>query len=331
MKRSIVILSLFTATFSSAQLFDDLDAILAATTSDAQKLADAYVAPMGQSLTYSLNSGWANSAKTHKKFGFDITIGVASPSVSDEAKSFNINALKLDELRSDATTASTVLGADRNTTFYYELQLPDNTTVRQNVALPGGLGDDLVMNSLPTPYLQVGLGLLFDTDIIVRYIPNVENEGAEFGLFGIGLKHSLTQYLGLVDKLPLNISALAAFSKMNVEYELNSANPDQMVAYDISTFTLQALASLDFPIISLVGGFGYGKGDVNFDMLGDYTISLADGTSKSLNNPISFENSYTGTNAMIGVRANLAFIKLFANYTLQEFNTLNAGVSFSFR
>ena len=331
MKRSILFLSLFAATFSSAQLFDDLDAILAATNNDAQTLSQAFIAPLGQSLTYSLNSGWANSAKTHKKFGFDITVGVVSPSVSDEAKSFNINALNLQELESDFTTASTVFGADSNTTFYYELQLPDNSTIRQNVELPGGLGDDLIMNSLPTPYLQVGLGLLFDTDIIVRYIPNVENEGAEFGLFGIGLKHSLTQYLGLVDKLPLNISALAAFSKMNVEYELSSANPDQMVAYDISTFTLQALASLDFPIISLVGGFGYGKGDVNFDMLGDYTISLADGTSKSLNNPISFENSYTGANAMIGVRANLAFIKLFANYTLQEFNTLNAGVSFSFR
>ncbi|NCG04514.1 MAG: hypothetical protein GWO82_04190 [Bacteroidetes bacterium] len=331
MKRSILFLSLFAATFSSAQLFDDLDAILAATNNDAQTLSQAFIAPLGQSLTYSLNSGWANSAKTHKKFGFDITVGVVSPSVSDEAKSFNINALNLQELESDFTTASTVFGADSNTTFYYELQLPDNSTIRQNVELPGGLGDDLIMNSLPTPYLQVGLGLLFDTDIIVRYIPNVENEGAEFGLFGIGLKHSLTQYLGLVDKLPLNISALAAYSKMNVEYELSSANPDQMVAYDISTFTLQALASLDFPIISLVGGFGYGKGDVNFDMLGDYTISLVDGTSKSLNNPISFENSYTGTNAMIGVRANLAFIKLFANYTLQEFNTLNAGVSFSFR
>jgi hypothetical protein len=48
---------------------------LKATTQDAQTLVDAYVAPLGQSLTYSLNSGWASSAKTHKKLGFDITFG----------------------------------------------------------------------------------------------------------------------------------------------------------------------------------------------------------------------------------------------------------------
>ena len=327
MKRSIVILSLFTATFSSAQLFDDLDAILAATTSDAQKLADAYVAPMGQSLTYSLNSGWANSAKTHKKFGFDITIGVASPSVSDEAKSFNINALKLDELRSDATTASTVLGADRNTTFYYELQLPDNTTVRQNVALPGGLGDDLVMNSLPTPYLQVGLGLLFDTDIIVRYVPKTKIKGLEFDVLGVGVKHNLMQYFGLLDKLPLNVSALASFTKLNGNYQLNNAKPDQKVDLGVDTFMVQALASLDFPIISVVGGFGYGKGDASIQLLGDYSTEYP-GTSKD---PLKVEDTYTGTHAMVGVRANLLFLKIFANYTLQKFNTLNAGISFSFR
>ena len=57
-----------TTTFSSAQLFNDLENVLAATTHDAQILVDAYVAPLGQSLTYSLNSGWASSAKTHKKF-----------------------------------------------------------------------------------------------------------------------------------------------------------------------------------------------------------------------------------------------------------------------
>ena len=80
-----------------------------------------------------------------------------------------------------------------------------------------------------------------------------------------------------------------------------------------------------------MGGFGYGKGDAAFDMLGDYTISLADGTSKTRSNPLSSDKSYTGTHAMIGARANLLFLKIFANYTLQEFNTLNVGVSVNFR
>ena len=328
MKNLIILLMAFSTAFSSAQLFDDLDNVLAATTQDAQTLVDAYVAPLGQSLTYSLNSGWASSAKTHKKFGFDITIGVSSPSVSDQAKSFKIADLGLQQLSSTATTASTVFGAKRNTTFTYTLP---GTGTSQSLEMPGGLGDDLVMNSVPATYAQVGLGLFFETDLMVRYVPKIENHGAKFGLFGIGFKHNLMQYFGIMDKLPLNISAIASYSRMNLEYQLSSINTDQMVNYDVDTFTIQALGSLDFPIISIVGGIGYGKGDVAFDMLGDYTITLADGTSKSLSDPLKSEKAYTGTHAMIGARVNLLFLKIFANYTLQEFNTLNVGVSVSFR
>ena len=328
MKNLTILIISLTATFSSAQLFDDLDNVLAATTEDAQLLVDAYVAPLGQSLTYSLNSGWASSAKTHKKFGFDLTVGVASPSVSDAAKSFKIAGLGLKQLSSTATTASTVFGPKSGTTFTYTLP---GTSTSQSIEMPGGLGDDLVMNSLPAPYVQVGLGLFFETDLMVRYVPKIESQGAKFGLFGIGFKHNLMQYLGVVDKLPLNVSALASYSKMSLEYQLSTTNPGQMVNYDVDTFTIQALGSLDFPIISIVGGFGYGKGNVAFDMLGDYTIPLANGTSKTLSDPFSSEKASTGTHAMIGARANLLFLTIFSKYTLQTFHTLNTGVSISFQ
>jgi hypothetical protein len=328
MKKLTIFLISLTTTFSSAQLFDDLDNVLKATTQDAQTLIDAYVAPLGQSLTYSLNSGWASSAKTHKKLGFDITLGFSSPSVSDAAKSFKIADLGLNELESTATTASTIFGAKSSTNFTYTLP---GTSISQSLQMPGGLEDDLTMNSVPITYLQVGLGLFFDTDLVVRYVPKLKNQGAEVGLFGIGFKHNLMQYFGFLDKLPLNISALASYSRMNLEYQLSSINTDQMVNYDVDTFTIQALGSLDFPIISIVGGVGYGRGNVAFDMLGEYNFALANGTSKTLTDPLKSDKEYTGAHAMIGARANLLFLKIFANYTLQEFNTLNVGVSVSFR
>lgn len=320
MKRLILFFAFLSTFFSSAQLFDNLDSVLAATTEDAQLLVDAYVAPLGQSLTYSLNGGWASSAKTHKKFGFDLTIGAVSPSVSDGAKSFNPNSLGLKQLSTSSSSASTVFGKHSKTTF---TETSSSTTFK----IPGGMEDDLVMNSLPMPYIQARVGLFFDTDIIIRYIPKIENQGAEFGLTGVALKHNLMQYLGLLDKLPLNVSAIAAYSKMNIDYQLSSTNSNQKITYDVDTFLIQALASLDFPIISVVGGFGYGKGDASMKMLGDYSDKFP-GTPKD---PLKSENTYTGTHALIGLRANLLFLKIFANYTLQEFNTLNAGVSFSFR
>jgi hypothetical protein len=324
---TILIISL-TATFSSAQLFDDLDNVLAASTKDANILFEAYTAPLGESFTYALNSGWASSAKTHKKLGIDLTIGLASPSVSDAAKSFSINKLNLEQLTSTASSANTVFGAKGSTTFTYTLP---GTSTSQSVNIPGGLEDKLVMNSLPVPYLQAGVGLFFNTDVIVRYLPKFESQGAQVDVFGVGLKHNLMQYFGLFDKLPLNVSLLGSYTSLNVKYGLSNAYPNQQISAEVNTYMIQALGSLDFPVISIVGGFGYGKGDAAFDMLGDYTISLADGTSKTRSNPLSSDKSYTGTHAMIGARANLLFLKIFANYTLQEFNTLNVGVSVNFR
>lgn len=328
MKNLIIIIISLTAPFSSAQLFDDIENVLAASTKDANILFEAYTAPLYESFTYTLNSGWASSAKTHKKLGIDLTIGLASPSVSDAAKSFSISALNLEQLTSVALSANTVLGAKGSTTFNYTLPGTSNS---QSVNIPGGIEDELVVNSLPVPYIQAGLGLFFDTDVIVRYLPKTENQGAQVDVFGIGLKHNLMQYFGLFDKLPINVSLLGSFTSLNLNYGLSEASPNQQISGEVNTFMIQALGSLDFPVISIVGGFGYGKGDTVFNMLGDYTIPLADGTSKILSDPLKSEKEYTGTHAMIGARANLFFLKIFANYTLHEFNTLNVGVSLSFR
>ncbi|GIR50415.1 MAG: hypothetical protein CM15mP59_1570 [Flavobacteriaceae bacterium] len=56
-----------------------IENILLTSTEDARILAEGYTAPIGKTLTYALNSGWATSAKTHKKLGFGLTIGAAIP------------------------------------------------------------------------------------------------------------------------------------------------------------------------------------------------------------------------------------------------------------
>ena len=56
----------------------ELESILLAS-DDASKLTEAYVNPAMKGLLYSLNGGWFSTGKTHKKFGFDISL-VASAS-----------------------------------------------------------------------------------------------------------------------------------------------------------------------------------------------------------------------------------------------------------
>ena len=64
MKQLFLFFALLATTFSSAQLFDDLANLLKASEEDYNILADAYTAPLGQSLTHSLSNGWLTTAKT---------------------------------------------------------------------------------------------------------------------------------------------------------------------------------------------------------------------------------------------------------------------------
>ena len=45
---------------------------------DASLLAENYLRPSVKGLVSGMNSGWYSTAKTHKKFGFDITFGLNS-------------------------------------------------------------------------------------------------------------------------------------------------------------------------------------------------------------------------------------------------------------
>lgn len=335
------LLIIFMFVSSKAQLFEGFEEILKASQDDVNILAKGYISPLSKSLVYGLNSGWASTAKTHKKFGFDITIGGSAPFVNNDDESFVPEGLTSISFGPSTTSLPTIFGDDRIEQLQVNTVTPEGLPVSTQFNFPEGIKDDLIMGSLPSPYVQIGVGLFFDTDVIIRYIPETSLEGTDFSLRGIGLKHNLMQYFGPMDKLPLNVSILGAITSTEMTYTIpdTPADSKQRVDFDMNTYIIQALASLDFPLISLFGGIGYGSGTSTLKMLGDFSIDYnaqSQGFSSTetvlLNDPIErLETDASGMQSFIGARLNLAFVKIFANYTLQEYNTLTAGVSFSFR
>ena len=62
--------------------------ILLLANGDANQLLQNYMAPVMNGMQYSLNNGWYHTAKTHKKLGFDITVGMNASIVPNASKSF---------------------------------------------------------------------------------------------------------------------------------------------------------------------------------------------------------------------------------------------------
>ena len=335
---SILTLSL-SVTSVNAQLFDGIENILLTSTEDARILAEGYTAPIGKTLTYALNSGWATSAKTHKKLGFGLTIGGAAPFVPDVDQVFTPTGLT--SLSVPSGSLSTVFGegGDQELNFSFsESVLGNEIEYEGKLSFPGGLKDELPLGTVPAPIVQASVGVVFDTDLLVRFIPTMEMQGSTFSLTGFGLKHNIMQYFGPLDKLPLNVSVLAALSKASFEYDLSDStfggnSTNRKMTFEADTFTIQALASIDLPIISAFAGLGYNAGDSQFNVSGDYSIDygITGIGPRILKDPISIASDASGVMGIVGARLNLLFLKIFANYTIQEYNTLTAGISFNFR
>ena len=335
---SILTLS-FSVTSVNAQLFDGIENILLTSTEDARILAEGYTAPIGKTLTYALNSGWATSAKTHKKLGFGLTIGGAAPFVPDVDQVFTPTGLTSLSVPSGSLSTVFGKGGDQELNFSFsESVLGNEIEYEGKLSFPGGLKDELPLGTVPAPIVQASVGVVFDTDLLVRFIPSMEMQGSTFSLTGFGLKHNIMQYFGPLDKLPLNVSVLAAISKASFEYDLSDStfggnSTNRKMTFEADTFTIQALASIDLPIISAFAGLGYNAGDSKFNVSGDYSIDygITGIGPRILKDPISIASDASGVMGIVGARLNLLFLKIFANYTIQEYNTLTAGISFNFR
>jgi len=327
----------------------DLETILLAS-EDASLLTQNYLNPAMVGLMYSMNGGWATTAKVHKKFGFDITIGVNASFVPDAAKTFAFNPADYPFLSvaSGQNKLPTVMSED-DTEATIDVSIPngDGTSKVISFDMPGGITEDLPVNAVPAPTVQIGFGLPFKTDIKARFVPTQNYDDVEAKLLGFGLQHDLTQYLGPLDKLPLSVSVLGAFTSMSVTYAMSDTdNSDNVFVtngeaeFKMNTWTVQALASLDFKLITFYGSLGYNNGKTTAKMKGDYTLTYdvedSNGNQmgtvqEEISDPINMNFEANGMRATLGTRLNLGFFKIFGDYTFQKYNTATVGIALSFR
>ena len=331
--RKLALLFLFLLSFNAKS--QNLESLLLAS-DDTNLLMKNYMYPVMEGMIYSLNNGWYHTAKTHKKLGFDITINANAAMVPNSAKTFQFNASDYDylSLESGDPKIQTVMGSKNNSVI--AVKIPDGNGGDFKVAsieIPDGISGDVPLNSVPSPMIQASLGIPFDTDISIRFLPKINTDDVDGSLIGFGIKHNLMQYFGPLDKLPLNVAILGGYTTMNTTY--NIAN-NQDATFKLNAFTIQTIASLDFPFVSIYGGIGYDKGTSTLKLKGTYNLEYTiEGTNTTVNesviNPINMDFNADGARGTLGVRFSLGFFKIYGDYTIKEYNTVSAGMAFSFR
>lgn len=317
---------------------------------DAGRLAENYVNPFVKGFMYDLNGGWYTTAKTHKKFGFDLTI---NPSISfipasDEFFTFVPGDYKYLTLPDGETSIPTVMSdSEHETRVAVRIPYEGETYKVTEFNMPQGIGGELPAKAVPVPMAQIGLGLFGNTDVKIRFVPSISpTENFEFNLLGLGVQHSILPYFK-VENTVFNVSVLAAFTNMKMTYTIeNDTDFDEVnvengaAEFKINTWTVQALASVDLKLITFYGAVGYNSGKSSVKIKGDYILTydieddqgnMIGSVSETLSNPVSMNFQANGMRGTLGTRLNLGFFKIFADYTFQEYNTVTGGIAFSFR
>ncbi len=353
MKKYIFIAGFICCSFNSKA--QDIGQIIAGSLTDANKYATDYFRPFAEGEIHNLSRGWYSTARTHKFLGFDISINGQFAIIPKEKESFTFNNADYSSMKLSGTASSAALPTLMGGTSSQVINV--NSTVNgqpvsTSFTAPKGIGEDLKKNisflpvSTPLPVVQIGLGLIKNTDVKLRYFPKSGAGGdLEIGVFGLAVQHEFSNYLPFIKKVPfLHLSALAAYSKIDASIKptFNTGSSVQssnsVAGYNITAFTLQGIASVKFSLLELYTSIGYASGTSKIKLAGDYTITYNTGltppndkSTTTQKDPISLEYKGSGLTNTWGARLNLTILKVYADYTFAKYNTVGLGIAIAVR
>lgn len=337
-----------------AQEIDDAGVIIRVGTDDASLLMREYLSPFAKGFGTGVNTGWFNSASNHEKFGFDITVNASTVFVPGSDQEFDVRELEFSRLQWDRTSTPitpTLSGDDEVSTS--RLIIRENGVTIDDIIMPEGSG----YNFVPVPMIQASLGLPVNTQVTLRYSPQIDIDTyGSIKLFGLGVKHGINQWLPGGNLLPFKLAVQAGFTNLDVDgvlevepEETADNNPyppnewdNQEIVTSTKAFTANAIISKDLSLITFFGGVGIesatmeitAKGQYPIEVLNDDTPDPSDTTIESIagEDIIDFTiDSENSIHALAGLRFKVLIFEIAGSYTFAQYSMAQASIGFSFR
>lgn len=342
--------------------YDDIADFLKSGTEDAETLFEAYLTPYANALGTNLSAGWYNTAKPHATLGFDVTFTLNTTFVSSGEREFLFDELDLKniELENPADNeVPTAASSEDGVRMQTKETLPDGKPVLAFRSPPG-----TKIPLMPSPMIQAGIGIPYDTEITLRYWPSLKIKNIQLGLWGVGIKHGLKQWIPVIKRIPvLHLTLQAGYTKLtssaNLSFGPDNFNDvifevdetlfdDQSIDLEMSSFTGNLLVGANLPVICFYGGVGFVSTKTNLGLKGYYPVDVTPyqkdngsyGTKVLMDDiekdPIDMDFSTEVADKMIprlnvGMRLKLGVITIHADYTYATYSTVTAGFGVSLR
>jgi hypothetical protein len=261
------------------------------------------------------------------------------------------------DVRVNLPSTATLLEVIRNREDYKALVALGGSSIDSSLAslvdslsLPGSLTmpPGANMSTLVAAVPQLEIGSLFGTEMLIRFVPPVEfdpNVG-KFSFYGLGLKHSLSQYLG---DTTVHLAVQGVYQHTSLTNTVGVTNSQLSAVADIWNANIHASKRL-FGFLDVFAGVGY----QHIDVVSTYTYVLPQevqiglgllpeppspglpsiptpeqpGDDRPQQSIVNVGN--TNINAVFGACAQIGPIRVFADYNLSQFSIFSGGIELCF-
>ena len=328
----------------------DLANLFKAGVNDLQTLTQGYIKPIGYGIADGLGTNWYNTAATHKPWGFDITVGATGLLVPSTDKNFSLAGLTSLQVVNGQTTAPTFGGKGDGVEL--KMTAPNGQTI-VDFRTPSG-----VTPVIPGVNAQLTLGLPKGNDLSFRFVPTIQTDKYEVGLWGIGLKHNFKQWIPGLKLLPFDAAVMVGYTHVHFNYLFdNPIMPNDLVndpnminePSDLSVFMHQGMrvsanslmaniiVSKKLLFFTPYVGFGVTSSQFDFNFTGSYPVlgNLSSNNKYDVNaltNPIPLHYSSFNPGLTVGFRLKFLWIfALHAQYTMQQYAAASVGLGINIR
>ncbi|PNQ73424.1 hypothetical protein C1T31_07895 [Hanstruepera neustonica] len=325
--RKVILLCCFCPFFGYSQ-FEGFQNDLDAVTQDLIFLTEKYISPAADASVYQASGGWYTNFTPKSKFDVEISLQYNLLFIPNSKKNFIVNESELQNLGIQGTATSaqipTALGGDNFVVL--EGRIGEETFEFDS---PEGIGQETVKHG----QIQATVGLWKQTNLIVRYAPNIKINETKYSSFGFGLAHHLNQWIKPLMESSYHFGLLMTYTNYYVEDEFNEAdlilgtiNAIKVKGNSIG-FNLVASKSVkQFDFSTAIGlastKFNYEVGGSNkqdfIDVLGYLNDSLG-----------SLEGTETNVKFDLNVNYRIKDFSLNTMLTLGQYANLNMGVSYN--
>lgn len=320
--RSLLFILLSLSSFFAQAQFQDVNAVA----EDLIFLTEKYISPAANASVYQASGGWYSNFTPKDLFDVEVSLQYNMLLIPNRNKTFLVNELELQNVKvqGNATTANipTALGGDQ--VVVLEGSINGNPF---EFDAPEGINDSSIMHG----QIQASVGLWKQTNVTLRYAPNMKINKTKYQSYGLGLSHHLNQWIKPLKESSYHFGVLLTYSNYQVEDDFSEADlrlgTINSIAVKGDTYTYNIVVSKSIKKFDFSSSIGLttSKFDYSVGGSGELLLDVLNTALEDLN------TSKTLFKADLNVNYRINNFSINTMLTVGDYSNLNFGLNYSFQ